>query len=68
MAAESFESSTAMTSTKEAQNLQSSVWDGSLPIEIRLSASECRIYDQADPYLVCHSISTKIQKADCLDV
>ncbi|KAK3178282.1 hypothetical protein OEA41_000415 [Lepraria neglecta] len=41
-----------MTSTKEAQNLQSSVWDGSLPIEIRLSASECRVYDQADPYLI----------------
>lgn len=41
-----------MTTTKEAQSLQRAVWDGSLPIEIRLSASECRVYDQADPYLV----------------
>ncbi|KAL9137553.1 MAG: hypothetical protein Q9175_001239 [Cornicularia normoerica] len=41
-----------MATTREAQHLQSSVWDGSLPIEIRLSPSECRVYDQADPYLV----------------
>ena len=32
--------------------LQNSIWDGSLPLEIRLSPSECRVYDQADPYLV----------------
>ena len=41
-----------MTTAREAQILQSSVWRGSLPIEIRLSPSECRVYDQADPYLV----------------
>ncbi len=41
-----------MTNTREAQILQSSVWEGSLPIEIRLSPSECRVYDHADPYLV----------------
>ena len=41
-----------MTSVQEAQALQKLVWDGSLPVEIHLSASECRIYDQADPYLV----------------
>ena len=41
-----------MTTTKDAQNLQSSVWHGSLPIQIRLSPSECRVYDQADPYFV----------------
>ncbi|KAM0795480.1 autophagy protein Apg5 [Usnea florida] len=34
------------------RNLKNSVWEGSLPIEIRLSPSECRVYDQADPYLV----------------
>ena len=42
-----------MTSTKEVKNLQGTIWEGSLPVEIRLSASECRVYDQADPYLVC---------------
>ncbi|MCJ1455026.1 autophagy protein 5 [Mycoblastus sanguinarius] len=41
-----------MTSTKESQALQKLVWDGSLPVEIRLSAAECRVYDQADPYLI----------------
>lgn len=32
--------------------LQESIWNGSLPLEIRISPSECRIYDKADPYLV----------------
>ena len=52
MAAQFAESHTAMTSTKETQALQDLVWKGSLPIEIHLSPSECRIYDQVDPYLV----------------
>ena len=33
--------------------LQAKVWAGSLPLEIRLASSDCRTYDQADPYLVC---------------
>ena len=41
-----------MTGARETQGLHKAIWEGSLPIEIRLSASECRIYDQADPYLV----------------
>ena len=41
-----------MTTTREAQILQSSIWVGSLPLEIRLSPSECRVYDQADSYLI----------------
>lgn len=32
--------------------LQTAVWQGSLPLSIRLAPSECRVYDQADPYLV----------------
>lgn len=32
--------------------LQESIWNGSLPLEIRISPTECRIYDKADPYLV----------------
>ena len=53
-----------MTSTKETQALQNLVWEGSLPIEIRLVASECRVYDQADPYLVRSCASTMVQDAN----
>ena len=42
----------AMTTPSQGQRLHDAIWEGSLPVEIRLSASECRIYDQADPYLV----------------
>lgn len=35
--------------------LQERVWAGRLPLEIRLASSECRIYDQSDPYLVSFS-------------
>ncbi|MCJ1253077.1 autophagy protein 5 [Lignoscripta atroalba] len=41
-----------MTTPKDLKNLQESVWNGSLPLEIRLSPSDCRVYDQADPYLI----------------
>ena len=41
-----------MTQPRDAQSLSNTVWHGSLPIEIRLSPAECRVYDQADPYLV----------------
>lgn len=33
-------------------SLQSKVWSGSLPLEIRLAASDCRTYDASDPYLI----------------
>ena len=39
----------------QAQEVQRIVWDGSLPLQINLSPSESRIYDQADPYLVHNS-------------
>ena len=32
--------------------MEDAVWEGSIPLEIRLSPSECRTFDQADPYLV----------------
>ena len=35
--------------------MQERIWDGRLPLEIRLAASECRVYDQSDPYLVSYS-------------
>lgn len=32
--------------------IQQHVWNARLPLEIRLSASESRVYDQSDPYVV----------------
>lgn len=32
--------------------IQQGIWSATLPLEIRLSPSESRIYDKADPYLV----------------
>jgi autophagy-related protein 5 len=34
--------------------LQEKIWDGRLPLEIRLAVAECRTYDRSDPYLVGH--------------
>ncbi|CAD0039115.1 unnamed protein product [Aureobasidium pullulans] len=31
--------------------IQKKVWDGSLPLEIRLANADCRTYDETDPYL-----------------
>lgn len=33
-------------------DLQKKIWNGSIPLEIRLAASDCRTYDESDPYLV----------------
>ena len=41
-----------MTKQPGKGELQDAIWNGSLPLEIRLSPSESRVYDQADPYLV----------------
>lgn len=32
--------------------LQRKIWSGSIPLEVRLAASDCRTYDESDPYLV----------------
>lgn len=32
--------------------LQEKVWGGSIPLEIRLAPSDCRTYDESDPYFV----------------
>jgi hypothetical protein len=42
-----------MARDQTLHTLQKAVWDARLPLEIRLAPSECRVYDQADPYLVC---------------
>ena len=41
-----------MTTPRELRALQEATWNGSLPLAIRLSSSDSRVYDQTDPYLV----------------
>lgn len=41
-----------MSSPSEISSLQKKIWAGSIPLEIRLASSECRTFDQSDPYLV----------------
>ncbi len=33
-------------------DLQQKIWNGSIPFEIRLAASDCRTYEVSEPYLV----------------
>lgn len=40
------------TPTSSIPALQQHIWAGSLPLEVRLAASDSRTYDQTDPYLV----------------
>ncbi|KAK1065106.1 Autophagy protein 5 [Friedmanniomyces endolithicus] len=39
-------------SPERIASLQSKIWTGSLPLEIRLAASDCRTYTDSDPYLI----------------
>jgi hypothetical protein len=41
-----------MASTAVLSQVQARIWEGKLPLEIRLVPSECRSFDQSDPYLV----------------
>ncbi|KAH0551684.1 autophagy protein 5 [Trichoglossum hirsutum] len=38
--------------TSGINEIQKKIWGGSLPLEIRLSPSECRSFDRSDPYLI----------------
>ena len=38
-------------SATRLSQLQKQIWSGSIPLEIRLAASDCRTYDESDPYL-----------------
>ncbi|KAK1812950.1 Autophagy protein 5 [Friedmanniomyces endolithicus] len=40
------------TPPERIASLQSKIWSGSLPLEIRLAASDCRTYTDSDPYLI----------------
>lgn len=35
------------------KTIQQHVWDARLPLQVRLAPAECRVFDKADPYLVC---------------
>ena len=41
-----------MTDPSPRPPLQKLIWDGSVALEVRLAKSDCRTYDQSDPYLV----------------
>lgn len=38
--------------SNQLAGLQKKIWTGSIPLEIRLAASDCRTYDESDPYLI----------------
>lgn len=38
--------------TSRLSDLQKKIWAGGIPLEIKLAASDCRTYDESDPYLV----------------
>ncbi|KAL8675832.1 MAG: hypothetical protein Q9186_007566 [Xanthomendoza sp. 1 TL-2023] len=41
-----------MTLQNPGVSLQDAIWNGSVPLDIRLSPQECRVYDKADPFLI----------------
>jgi autophagy-related protein 5 len=41
-----------MSSRDVTSRLRERVWNGSIPLEIRLHKGDCRTYDDSDPYLV----------------
>ena len=49
-----------MTLQEQSIRLQDAIWDGSVPLDIRLSPQECRIYDSSDSYFVSLSDATLI--------
>ncbi|KAL1976617.1 hypothetical protein VTN31DRAFT_2899 [Thermomyces dupontii] len=43
-----------MSSHTTPAQIQQRVWEGRIPLEIVLDPSECRTYDQSDPYLISY--------------
>ncbi|KAL8729487.1 MAG: hypothetical protein Q9166_004735 [cf. Caloplaca sp. 2 TL-2023] len=41
-----------MTTRQQSISLQDAIWNGSVPLDIRLSPQECRVYNKAEPYLI----------------
>lgn len=46
------QSSVMPATSSSISSLQSKIWNGSLAVEIRLAASDCRTYDGSEPYLI----------------
>lgn len=55
----------AMTS-QGLNSLQDAIWKGSVPLDIRLSPQECRIFDKANPFLV--SLSDSIYSLASIEI
>ncbi|KAH6612586.1 autophagy protein 5 [Boeremia exigua] len=41
-----------MSSRDVTSRLRESVWNGSIPLEVRLHNEDCRTYDDSDPYII----------------
>jgi autophagy-related protein 5 len=39
-------------SDRKLADLQQKIWEGSIPLEIRLAASDCRTYEESEPYFI----------------
>jgi hypothetical protein len=66
----------ASSSSSMISKIQRRVWEGSLPLEIRLASADSRTFDQGEVYLVCgdsilfypillHSYSTRKKTPQC---
>lgn len=50
-----------MSSRDVTSRLRESVWNGSVPLEVRLHSGDCRTYDDSEPYLVRASSPSCVQ-------
>lgn len=49
------------SSSRDLYALQAKVWEGSVPLEIRLASAECTTYGVSDAFLVCNRDGAKIK-------
>lgn len=65
-----------MSTREVTSRLREKVWNGSIPLEIRLDRNDCRTYDESDPYLVrciytlclaLHELQPSIHSSDILE-
>lgn len=57
--------SSSMTSRDITSRLRESVWNGSIPLELRLHNGDCRTYDDSDPYMVRASPKAEARLTAC---
>ncbi|KAK7522255.1 autophagy protein 5 [Phyllosticta citriasiana] len=41
-----------MSSPRDVTAVQKQIWNGSIPLQITLASTDCRTYDESDPYLI----------------